>query len=119
MRGKGDFVHLERIRDQCEVLLRDLAGQTLATFIGSRLLYDATVLRLFTIGEEATHLSGATQALAANVEWHKIRGLRNMIAHGYSELDPERVWDTAAEFVPSFKQEVERLLAVTQRPPLG
>ncbi len=119
MRDKGDFIRLERMRDQCGVLLGDLTGQTLETFIGNRLLYDATVLRLFTVGEDATNLSDAMRAQAPAVEWHKIRGLRNIIAHGYSELEPERVWDIAVEFIPSFRQEIEKLLAVTPRPPVG
>ncbi len=119
MRGKGDFIRLERMRDQCGILIGDLDGESVETFADNRLLYDATVMRLFTIGEDVAHLSEATLELAPAVEWHKIRGLRNVIAHGYAELDPARVWDIAVGFVPSFRKEVERLLSLVPRPPLG
>ena len=63
MKGRGDFLRLERIWDQCGILLKDLGGETLATFSENRVLYDATVMRLFTIGEDAANLSEETRSL--------------------------------------------------------
>lgn len=96
--------------DQCAVVAAKLAGRTRDEFLADENLYDATVMRLFTIGEDANGLSEAVRLRAPGVEWHQIRGLRNVIAHGYYEIAPERIWKTAAEVLPSFRAAIERLL---------
>lgn len=38
------------------------------------------------------------------IEWHKIRGLRNLIAHEYFGIDVEEIWDIIQNKIPFLKQ---------------
>ena len=36
--------------------------------------------------------------------WAKVKGIRNIIAHGYSELNEKAMWKTAKEDIPVLKK---------------
>jgi uncharacterized protein with HEPN domain len=50
------------------------------------------------------------RALAPDVPWIKVVGTRNVLVHGYFEIDTEIVWDAAIRDLPALKPAVERLL---------
>lgn len=62
------------------------------------------------IGEAARALPGDVQALAPEIPWSKIVGMRNILVHGYFDIDTDIVWDAATRDVPAIKPAVERLL---------
>jgi uncharacterized protein with HEPN domain len=38
------------------------------------------------------------------IEWHKIRGFRNLIAHDYFGIDVEEVWDIIQNKISGLKE---------------
>jgi uncharacterized protein with HEPN domain len=68
------------------------------------------VRHLQIIGEAAKALPDEVCALAPEVPWHKIRGMRNVLVHGYFDIDSDIVWDAATRDTPALKPAVERLL---------
>lgn len=48
--------------------------------------------------------------LAPDIPWHKIIGMRNILVHGYFEIDLDVVWDAVQQDVPLLKPAVEALL---------
>ncbi len=62
------------------------------------------------IGEAAKALPEEVRALAPEVEWHKIIGMRNVLVHGYFAIDTEIVWKTVSQDVPRLKPALEKLL---------
>ncbi len=110
MREPDDRSKLRRMADQCALVVADLADFTYDRFLSEKVLYDATVMRLLTIGEDANNLTEATRELAPTVPWHQIRGMRNVIAHDYFELRPDEIWRTAIEVLPVFRSELIRLV---------
>lgn len=46
------------------------------------------------IGELANRLSDETKESSLNIPWRAIRGMRNLHAHGYENVDMEIVWNT-------------------------
>lgn len=48
--------------------------------------------------------------MAPEVEWHKIIGMRNVLVHGYFEIDADIVWDAASRDAPALKSHIEQLL---------
>ena len=59
------------------------------------------VLRCFEIiGEEASRLSPETQASFPNLPFRSMRGMRNIIAHDYGDVDIDQVWKTATTDLP-------------------
>ena len=42
--------------------------------------------------------------------WHSLIGLRNIIAHGYHQVDREKVWDIVQNEVPDLIAELKTLI---------
>ncbi len=63
------------------------------------------------IGELANRLSEETKEANANIPWHAIRGMRNLHAHDYENVDLEIVWNTLLEDIPELKRGLEKLSA--------
>lgn len=58
-----------------------------------------TVIRaLEIIGEAANKVSDNIQQQNSQIEWHKIIGLRNVIAHEYFDLDLKIIWDNSKKY---------------------
>lgn len=62
------------------------------------------------IGEAADHVSGEFQAAHPEIPWAVIIGMRNRLAHGYFEVDLDRVWDTVQEDLPTLIVQLEMLV---------
>jgi uncharacterized protein with HEPN domain len=62
------------------------------------------------IGEAARALPEEVRAMAPDIEWAKIIGMRNVLVHGYFDIDLDIVWNAAERDVPALKPLVERLL---------
>jgi uncharacterized protein with HEPN domain len=71
------------------------------------------IMSLYMIADLATRVQTEHPDFVAalpEVPWKDIRGLRNRIAHGYFEVDPDIIWHAAVEEVPTLaKLLVERL----------
>lgn len=63
------------------------------------------------IGELANRISEETREANANIPWHAIRGMRNLYAHDYENVDLEIVWNTLLEDIPELKRGLEKLSA--------
>ena len=52
--------------------------------------------RLEIIGEAASRLTPETQARFPQIPFRAMRGMRNIIAHDYGEVDMDLVWTTVS-----------------------
>lgn len=62
------------------------------------------------IGEAANHVSEETKALVPEIRWRSIRGMRNVLAHAYFDINLEVLWETVHHELPSLHREVTKLL---------
>jgi uncharacterized protein with HEPN domain len=56
-----------------------------------RMAAEALVTR---IGEASRHLPEEITALAPEVPWPQIRGMRNVLTHAYFDIEPDVLWTT-------------------------
>ncbi len=67
------------------------------SFFGDAEKQDAVLRRFEIIGEAASRLAPDTQARFPSLPFRAMRGMRNIIAHDYGEVDLELVWKTASD----------------------
>lgn len=67
-------------------------------------------IKSFLIGEAATRLPEEIRNQTPDVPWEEIIGMRNIIAHGYFEVDLEVPWKTVRLDLPPLQQQMRRLL---------
>ena len=109
----------ERLRDILEAIaaIERYIGRDRAAFEADELLQSWCLRHLQIIGEAARGLPDAVRSLAPEIPWAKVIGMRNVLVHGYFDIDTAIVWDAATRDVPALKVAVERLLGVLDRQP--
>jgi len=102
----------ERLRDILEAIaaIERYLGRGKAAYEQDELLQGWFVRHLQIIGEAARSLPEEVRATAPEIEWPKIIGMRNVLVHGYFEIDTEIVWQAASRDIPALKPLVEGLL---------
>ena len=86
---------LRDLLDSARAIRRYLVGVSREAFMADMEKQDAVLRRFEIIGEAASRLSPATQALFPNLPFRAMRGMRNIIAHDYGDVDLDQVWQTA------------------------
>lgn len=84
-------------------------------FYQNRIVFDATLMNFVLIGEMTERLSNELKNNATHIEWQKIKGFRNMIAHDYLGIDAEEVWQIINDDLCSFRTDIQEILAKLQR----
>ncbi|GIH69258.1 HepT-like ribonuclease domain-containing protein [Sphaerimonospora thailandensis] len=71
---------------------------------------DAVIWQLSIIGEAAGAISDETRAMAPEIPWKLIRGMRNGVLHRYFSVDWKIVYNVATKNVPELEHQVHALL---------
>ena len=93
------------------------AGMSEADFMASMIAYDAVAMNLIVIGEAVKRIDAAVLAAEPAIAWPLIVGLRNRIAHGYEDIEPDRIWRAVTIDLPPLRAAVLRLLDSHPPPP--
>ena len=71
--------------------------------------FDACLMNFVIIGESVLRFDVHFIETNNQIEWHKIRGFRNLIAHDYFGIDVEEVWDIIQNKIPDLKYFISSL----------
>lgn len=99
----ADLQRLWHIEVHCKdvIYFVDRFGKNYETFASDRAYYKAVSMSIMQIGELANGLSNEFRdATKDEIPWHKIRGMRNLFAHNYAQMDEEIIWETATVSIP-------------------
>jgi len=107
---------LQDILTAARLIASYVKGATEATFIANPEKQDAVVRRIEVIGEAAAHLSPETRSAIPDLPFRKMRGMRNIVAHDYANVDLKIVWEVATVHVPEVCTVLEKFFA-TRMPP--
>jgi uncharacterized protein with HEPN domain len=103
----------ERLRDILEAIAaieRHRDGDK-AAFEADELRQTWFLRHLQIIGEAARARPMDVRAQAPELPWPKIIGMRNILVHGYFDIDTDIVWEAATNDVPVLKPAIVSLLA--------
>ena len=79
-------------------------------FLASKLIQSAVLYKLQTLAESTQRLSDTLKATRPEVDWRAIRGLRNVLAHDYTSINLEEIWNIVERDLPQLKTAVDTLL---------
>lgn len=82
-----------------------------AAFYNDAKTFDATLMNFIVIGESVTRLSDTLKNKHTGIDWVKIKGFRNVIAHDYFGIDAEEIWQIIINHLPQLKKDILTLLA--------
>ena len=87
------------------------AGKSLADYERDPMLRAAVEREFGIVGEAMARLARADEATAGRIEGHeRIIAFRNILVHGYAEVDDRLVWDILRTNLPALAREVAALL---------
>lgn len=93
-------LRLEDILDCIGKIERYVSDMTLENFGADERTIDAVARNIEIIGEAARHVPPEVTQRHASVPWTEMRGMRNVLAHAYSEVSAVILWQTAVEDLP-------------------
>ena len=82
-------------------------GNGYETFASDKDYFNSVCMSLLQIGELAHHMTTEFQSSHSDIPWKNIIGLRNVVVHGYGQLDVETVWATTTEDIPDLHQKLK------------
>ena len=100
---KSDWQRIIHILTHCDDIESFLNrfGRDFHTFEEDRAYFNAVSMCIFQVGELANGLSeDFRQKTSKEIPWRMIRGMRNVLAHSYGEIDEEVIWETANNDIP-------------------
>jgi uncharacterized protein with HEPN domain len=101
---------LEDIAESCVKILRYVKGMNFEQFTGDGKTYDAVLRNLEIIGEAVKNLPDEIRGRYPGVEWKKIAGLRDIVAHEYFGVDERIVWDIVQNKLPALRDQIVALV---------
>ena len=79
--------------------------------IADELTFDAVVYNLQIIGEAVKKIPPEIRDRYPQIEWRKIAGLRDIIAHAYFTIDDRIVWDIIQNKLLDLHKRIEQILS--------
>ena len=71
---------------------------------------DAVLRRMETLADAASHLSDALRARHPTIPWRQIADFRNVLAHAYTEIRLDRVWQVIEGDLPQLRSVLDQEL---------
>lgn len=101
--SRSEDKRLNDIRRMCAVAA-DLVERGRAALEADPVLWLAMERAIEVAGEAATNVSDETRSRYADVAWRELSATRVVLAHAYHRLDPDLLWDIAADDLPRVAQ---------------
>src|SRR5579883_672420 len=103
-------LYLQDILTSCDKVLRYTQGMNFDEFVSDGRTFDAVILNLLIIGEAIKNIPQDVRDLNQQIEWRKIAGLRDILAHAYFQVENEIIWDVVQSKVQPLQEQIQKLL---------
>ena len=104
-------LYLSDILTSISKIKRYTAGMSYEQLIADELTFDAVVHNLQIIGEAVKNIPSEIRDRYPQVEWRKMAGLRDVIAHAYFTIDDQIVWDIVQNKLDDLHQKIQQIIA--------
>jgi len=101
---------LEDMLQSCEKIFLYVDGMDFNSFSLDNKTIDAVIRNFEIIGEAANRLTEDFKEAHPQIEWFRLRGLRNRIVHHYFGIDNSIVWGIIEDYLPKLKSELSNII---------
>jgi len=108
---KSPAPHLAYILETLETIKANTPNDK-AIFLKDLNAQDATLMRLQDIGEQLSRIRDQFPEffeINQDDSWHKFIGVRNIISHGYREIDFDIIWDIIETKLQAFSDHIRKI----------
>ncbi len=102
--------YIKDILQECEFVKKYTQGIEYEDFLESDLLRHAVVRALEVIGEAVKNLPNELLEKYPQIEWRRVKGMRDRLAHAYFGVDYELLWKVVKEELPNLCKVVRDML---------
>ena len=103
-------LYLEDILESCQRISLYAEGMSIENFVKNNLVYDAVLRNIEIVGEAAKHVPDNVRKQFLEVDWRRIAGMRDIVAHHYFSIHDEIVWDIVVNKIPELTEQVGKIL---------
>ena len=103
-------LYLEDILEACTRIARYTQGFAFDQFVTDNLVYDAVLRNIEVIGEAAKHIPEDIQQQYPQIEWRRIAGMRDIVAHHYFSIHDEIAWDVVCNKIPPLAEQIQQII---------
>lgn len=98
------------IIEHCKRIEKKVVGASRETLDNDKDIEEIICFNILQIGELAKNLSAEFIKQYPAVPWNDIKGMRDVVAHGYGTIDLNRVWLTASQEIKPLREYCEQIL---------
>lgn len=103
--------YLHDMRVAAGLIANFTRGKSLADYEADAMLRSAVERQFEIIGEALAHLARLDQSLVHRIREHaRIIAFRNILIHGYAEVDHRIVWDIVESKLPTLRSDLDAVL---------
>jgi uncharacterized protein with HEPN domain len=112
--SEKDKLNLLALLEAIEKIAKYTVGyQNADEFYENERDFDASMMNFIIIGEMVARLSDKFIEENSQIDWFKIRGFRNIVAHDYFGIDAEEVWQIMKTHLPKLENDLHAILKGT------
>jgi uncharacterized protein with HEPN domain len=105
-KDKGLIWDIKTAANEIEIFLKDISYND---FINDKKTRYAIERQLLVIGEAANHISDELKIEYSQIQWKRMIGLRNVLAHEYGEILIDRIWNICKSSIPELLLLIEQV----------
>jgi len=87
-----------------------IENKNITVLKNDELLIDGITRNLEIIGEAVKNIPTVVRNKYPDVEWKKIAGLRDILAHEYFGVDVDVLWDIVKNKLPALKEKILKII---------
>ena len=111
-----DYDRITHILCAIDDALESTDGMAKEEFLENKDKRAAAERYMMIIGEAAHMVSEDMKGQHPEVEWYKMVGFRNMIAHEYMRVDYSALWETVRGMLPAMRRQLAAIQIALPRP---
>ena len=99
------------MRDYAREAIAMVAGRSRSHLDSDRMLALALTHLVEIVGEAANRVSSEDQARHPTIPWKQLTSMRNLLVHGYDQVDLDILWEVVRGDLPALADDLDRILS--------